>query len=187
MKLTINFIETPMRKIGIFGYLLLLINLIALAAIAYFRISAQEFEIDNNKLLVQVTELKHRVSLLKESSKGLPNIKKLADLRDDINRINSILVKHVFDANSVLEAIEQDAPKHVYLQQLKHDSKTGKITLRAISTKNNRLTELLKKLERDKLFKQVSLLRRDNIKEAGKLFHRVEIELEQIKIASGKV
>mgnify|MGYP002279235591 CR=1 FL=1 len=169
------------------GVIFLMMNLLTLAALMYFRVAAKDLEIENNILLTRATELKLRVLLLTKSSRNLPDTKKLGTLRDDIGKINMILAKHEYDANSALEALEKNAPKHVYLQRLKHDSETGKIIFRAIAKKNSNLTEFLKKLEQEKLFKHVSLLRKDNIKEAGKLYHRVEIELEQINLASGKV
>ncbi len=83
--------------------------------------------------------------------------------------------------------IEKNAPKQVYFQQFKHDSETGKITFKAVSNKNNKLTQFLKNLEQERLFKQVSVVRKDSVKESGKLHHRIEIELEQISNTSGGI
>ncbi len=84
MNLAINFIKTPMRKIRIFGHVLVAVNFLTLAIVAYFWISVTELEVENNNLLAHTTKLKLRLSLLKEISKNHPDLKQLIGLRDDI-------------------------------------------------------------------------------------------------------
>lgn len=160
MNLKTNFVIstlmiTPIVGLTIWGISLLLI-LLSLVLI----VDRQQMNSDINALTSENEHLSLQAkSLLRKNKQELPSFVELQQLAREASALNTLSGVKGVSIAVLLEQLELVLPKDTFLKSLDHYPKKGEILLTAVSGKSTLLTHFLQRLEKDKHFERVMLVR----------------------------
>lgn len=160
MKLNTNFVNSSLIVMPVVGFLLWSASLLLILLSLLFVVDRQQMNADieilnseNKKLSLQNEKSQRKNKQVLPSLIELQNLVKKASTMNAVSKVkgNSIAV--------LLTRLERSLPKDTFLKNLGHYPRKGEVLLTAVSPKADLLTQFLRKLEKDKHFERVMLLR----------------------------